>query len=461
MPDDAPLPTPTAKRPALLRWKGILVFLGLGAVLALVLPLLANAYVKSRIVAALSRQGWELADETRLSVSVLRTSVEFEALKLRQCGKPADLFTADRVACRLALLDSLASGDLIIDELAAEGCAGSLRRGEDGRVPGLDDDQGGGPGGKPGVRDPDGKPSPGVDWRRYYEWAMEKLKERLQRQAEEAARKPEERREPTREEAEEWPGAVRYQPAPRPGPAGRLPRVLVRKAVFSGRSLALPDRTPFDLTSFKGVGGNLALVLDPGEESRLDLDASTEGAGAATAAWVRRADGSGRLVAGAAAVPIQALTHPALAGSRLAAYGASGTAAAAIDWTWTGWDLQAQVVAQVRGLRLAPRPELGKQVQQTATAVNALKGRPVRWPIRLGGSLLAPTITDTGLDELLKDALSAEAVKDAALGLAKEKADQELQKQLGKNPEAQKAINEAEKNPAAKKGLDALKGLLK
>jgi len=75
-----------------------------------------------------------------------------------------------------------------------------------------------------------------------------------------------------------------------------------------------------------------------------------------------------------------------------------------------------------------------------------LKGQPIRWPMKLGGTLISPRITDSGVDELVKG-----SVTDAVKGEAKDRATQEANKLLEK---------EGAKNPEIKqKATDLLKGL--
>jgi hypothetical protein len=243
----------------------------------------------------------------------------------------------------------------------------------------------------------------------------------------------------------EWPAATRYKPTPHPD--RRIPRVVIRTLKVSGTGFSLPDATPFDVSAFALDGSNVCSRQDVGEVMTLKGNATTAGAGAATFDLVRKADDTGSLELRVPAVPLETLTHPALGGGGFAAYGASGTAAVTYASTWTGWDLNAGLTSTISGLKLAPTPAAGGDVQKAAQVINALKGRPVEWPVKLGGKLFAPAITDTGLDELMKNALSADAVKDAAKDAAMQKASEELNKQ-------------AEKNPQVKDGMNKLKGLL-
>jgi hypothetical protein len=180
----------------------------------------------------------------------------------------------------------------------------------------------------------------------------------------------------------------------------------------------------------------------------LDGTLATAGAGPATMALVRQGDGTGRMDLALPALPLQTLSDPALGGEALARYGASGTAGVAAQFAWTGWDIaRGDITAAVAGLAMAPKAGSDGQVQRTAQVVNALKGRPLVWPVKVGGTLMAPVVTDSGLEALARSALSADTVKQMAVDQATEQANKQLQKQ-------------AEKDPRVKQGLDSLNKLL-
>lgn len=460
MTDPAPVPAPAAeaealpapKRQGLVRWWGLILVLALVILALVVAPLVANSFVRSRLDRALAGQGWELTPESQLSVNVFGGRLAGSDLRLRELGGGAEVLRLSRLDADVAVLDSLGQGDLILDVLAAEGVKGTLRRGPTGRIPGQAGGDGkGGTSGQPGQPGQPGQASKPTDWSQYWREAMERAKRwRAEQDGKpdpgEPGKPGEEKKPQAGEPDPNWPKARRFQPLPSPGrPA---PRVLVRQLSISGEGLELPDRTAFDVTSFKLTGATVASRLAAGETMKLDGTLVTAGAGDLTLALVRTGEGSGSLDLAAPAMPVQALNDPALGGEAVARYGASGSAAVTAAFAWTGWDLgKGDITATVKGLTLAPRPEAGAQAQRTAQVVNALKGKPVVWPVKVGGSLLAPTITDSGLDTLAKNALSVDTLKAVAIDQATEQANKQLQKQ-------------AEKDPRVKQGLDSLNKLL-
>lgn len=447
MSDPAPAaaaPETPPRRPGLIRWWGVILLLALVLTVLVAAPLIANAMVRARIERALAGAGWELAPESSLAVDVFGGRLSGADLRLRELGGGPEALRLARLDADLAVLDSLAQGDLVLDSLVAEGVKGTLRRGKDGRIPGQGGAGADGQGGKPGQQ---GAPT---DWSQYWRELVERARtwraEQEGRAEEgEPGRPSPKARQPVQQDPS-WPRARRFEP--QPTPQRPAPRVVVRQLSVSGEAIELPDRTAFDIASFTLAGSTVASRLAAGETMKLDGTLATAGAGELTLALVRQGDGSGSLDLAAPALPVQALQDPALGGEAVARYGASGSAAVAAAFAWTGWDLaKGDITATVKGLALSPKPEAGSQALRTAQVVNALKGRPVVWPVKVGGSLFAPVITDSGLDALARNALNADTLKEVAVDQAKEQANKQLQKQ-------------AEKDPRVKQGLDSLNKLM-
>ena len=141
MPDSA-APTPVAEIPAvpkktrLIRWWGFLLIFALVIAAFVALPIFANSFVRAKITNGLAAQGWELTPETDLDVSVFGARITLTNVHLRAIGQTQDMLTMTRANAHLNVIDSLMFGDIIIQELAAEGMQGTLRRGPDGRIPG-------------------------------------------------------------------------------------------------------------------------------------------------------------------------------------------------------------------------------------------------------------------------------------------------------------------------------------
>jgi hypothetical protein len=182
----------------------------------------------------------------------------------------------------------------------------------------------------------------------------------------------------------------------------------------------------------------------PEETMTLTGKLETRGAGPISLDLKRNPGETGTLSVACSALPLQALGDPAVAGDGFAQYGASGTANLTLASEWQDWKLVGRIDSVITDLDLNPTGG-GSEAQQAAQVVKRLKGKPIAWPVKLGGLLYAPTITDSGLDDVLKGSLG-----DAAKEAAKEEAAKQAQKLLDK---------EGAKNPDVKKAGDLLKGL--
>jgi hypothetical protein len=417
---------------------------------ALSFPFVIEPWVVNQAKAALSAQGLELAPESKLSVSIFGLKISGTDLKLREQGDPKEVFSASELTADLALMDSITSGDVVIERLAIDGLTGDLRR-RNGRVPILTPKDG----------DKEGKPTDWLklgqqlmEWYRKYAGADEDkpADKPGDKPGDKPADKPGDQPGPTAEVPSDWPQARVYRPAPTPG---HFPRVLIRELSISGKGLGLPDDSPFDVTAFTLKGSNVALRLHPDEVMRLTGDLTTKGSGPLDLALDRQGGKTGRLTLNAKGVPVEALNAKAISNGALDAYGAKGLADLAISSDWTGWDLTSAIQGSLSKLSLQPSTEAGAAVRELADVVNQLDGRPLTWLPRLGGKLYAPTFTDTGLASLRDSAAKAGAA--AAVDKAKQKAVEEgtklLDKQLDKNPELKKAAD-----GATDKAKDLLKG---
>ena len=427
---------PAVKTPGVLR-KSAVIFLVLVAIIGvLMFPLVVEPWIVGKVKSTLAGQGLELAKGSELSVSVFGGAVTGKALTLRETGQTSDVFTATTLNADIALIDSVTSGDVVIESLVIEGLTGNLRR-TNGRVPVLD------PTGEPGKpTDWLGLGKQLMDWYKKYAPAGGEDKAPAEPGKEPAPEKPAEKAEKKAEKvpakptvAIDWPHATRYLPQPQPG--GKWPRVLIRHLSINGTTLGLPDESPFDLTGFALTGTNVALRLNGDETMDLKGDLTTRGSGPMALAINRQGGRDGTMKLDAKQVPIEALSNPQISGNAMTGYGAKGLADLTIDTTWTGWKQTSAVTSTLSQMTMQPDKDAGAVAHQFASAINAFGGKPVAWSPRLGGTLAQPVFTDNGLDSLKASALGA--AKDAA----KDKAVEEGQKQLDKNPQLKGATDKA------------------
>jgi hypothetical protein len=419
------------KKPGLLR-KAAFIILGVVILaFAVVLPWWIDRMVLNGIKSGLANRGLELDAKSDLSFSIIRTRLSGANLIVREQGKPdaAPVFTADRLEAKLALLDSVSSADVIIDELALEGAAGDLRRRKDGTSP---------------VETKEPGASGSTDWVGMAKKGMEYLKKRQeeQKQKEEGKTEPTPPKEKKSKPAYDWTGANRYEPSPVPGKPMHIPRVLVRKLSVTGKAIALPDKTPFDVAGFSITGTNVASKLIGNEVMNLNGAATTVGAGPLKLAIERTAAGNGKLGITAEQVPLEAIADRNVSGDALSHYGPTGTAAMTVNTTWTGWDLVGAIESRIQKLALNPDRESGDRARQVAQVVNNLKDQTVVWPVKLGGTLFAPTITDNGVETVIKTA-GTDAVKNAAMQKGEEELNKAVGDKLKDQPAAQDAVNKA------------------
>lgn len=440
LPAAAPLPDSTvpaapvatavpAKRPGLIRRSAVIVLVVVILLFILAFPFVVSPWIIAKVKVVLASQGLELTPESTLSVSVFGGSVNGTNLVLREIGQPGDVLTATTLNADLAVLASLSSGDVIVEDLTIEGLTGSLRRRGD-HVPIIS------------PPDPKGGGAP-TDWLKLAQKACDWYKQhREERKPVETkpGEKPPERKPPLKTEPTDWPKAVQYKPVPQPG--GHWPRLLIRKLSITGGKVGMPDETPFDVAGFSLIGTNVALDLNADEVMDLTGKITTTGAGPLDLAINRKGGESGTLKIAASQMPLAALASKPISGDTLAQYHPQGDAKFSLDTAWTGWNLTGAIDSVLTGLVLSPDKEASSQAQQVAQAVNALKGQPIAWPVKLGGLLYAPTITDTGAEAVLKGNAAS-----AATGILKDKAAEKagelLDKQGAKSPAVQGATDKA------------------
>lgn len=426
-PAPAAEPTAPAKAPGVLR-KSAVIFLVLFAVVGVALfPLVVEPWIVSKVKSTLAGQGLELAPDSELSVSLFGGAVTGANLKVRETGKPADVFTITTLNADVALMDSISSGDVVLDHLVIDGLSGSLRRGPDGNIPMI----------------PPEEPGKPTDWLALGKKALEWYR-KYGPQDEGAPGEPGKEPTPTTPEERvpaqpkptfDWPDAQRYEPQPQPGKP--WPRVLIRNLSLTGTSMGLPDESPFDITGFSLTGTNVALRLKGDEVMDLKGDVKTKGSGPLALTINRQGGKTGTMKLSAAQVPIEALSSKAISGDTLTPYNAKGLADLALDTQWTGWKQTSAVTSTLSKMSMQPDKDAGDVARQFATAVNAFDGKPITWTPRLGGTLFAPVFTDNGLASLKGSAV--DAAKDKALEEGKKQLDQ----QLDKNPELKNATDKA------------------
>ena len=443
------------KKPGLLR-KSAFIILAVGILLfLLILPFWADRWAFNTITAALASRGLVLMPGSELSVSVFGLRLTGAQLKIREQDKPEDppVFVADTLNAKFALLESLSSGDVIFADLTCDGVKGDLRRRKDGEPPG-------------GVPE-DGKGSTkGQDWMALFKRGMDWWRSQKDAPAQEGdPSKPGDPSPPSTSTKSpkpcyDWKGAVRYDPAPRATTAQgwHIPRILVKKISISGTSLGLPDQTPFDITKFVLTGAMVTLNLKPDEVMALMGNIETIGAGPLTLAMQRMGGQTGTLKVDAQKMPVEAMSHAAVSGDSLSRYGAKGMANLTFDATWTGWDLTGAVNSTVQHLSLNPDAQAGDRARQVAQVVNNLKDQTLVWPVKLGGTIYAPTITDNGVEAVITGS-ATEAVKNAAQQRASEEADK--LKDKGSKKLDQAIDDKLKDQPAVKDATDKAKELFK
>ncbi len=420
-------PAKPAKRPGPIRTTAVILLLVLSALLVLSFPFVIEPWVIGQVRTQLRAQGMTLSDDSKLDLSLFGGRITGENVMIAELtdDKPGEeIFRAGALRADVAVMDSITGFDLIIDELIATDASGSLRRRPDGSVPIIT---------PPG----EGTDWSKVNWYDYYQKLsdyLKKRKEEQERQEEEQkkdpSKQPEPQADPNRPDAIEWPAATRYKPPSTPGDG---PRVLVRTLEISGTKLGLPDETPFDVASFQISGRDVCVVQEKDETMTLTAKVQTTGAGPIDIDLKRAPGVDGTLTAKAPQLPVQALSNPAISGDALAKYGAAGLTNIDISTAWSGWDLTGTITNLIKDLTLSPQPGAGGEAQQLAQIVNNLKGQTLTWPMKLGGTLYAPQVTDTGISEI--QGSMTDAVKGAATQKATEEATKAIDKQLEQNPE--------------------------
>ena len=137
-------PAVPAKRPGVIRKSAVIALVVMSVIGVLLFPLVVEPWIVGKVKSTLAGQGMELSEDSELSVSLFGGAVTGKDLKIRETGKPATIFTAATLNADVALMDSLSSGDVVIDHLVIEGLAGSLRR-TDGHIPGTPPEEPGKP----------------------------------------------------------------------------------------------------------------------------------------------------------------------------------------------------------------------------------------------------------------------------------------------------------------------------
>jgi hypothetical protein len=428
---DTSQPTALAKAikpPSILRKSAIILLLLVVVVFIAAFPLVIEPWLISSFKDALKARGMELAPQSKLGISVFggRLSGSDIVITENRDGETRTVLSAKSLDGDIAMLDSLKSFDLIVDSLIATGATADLSRRKDGSVPVITPEDGG------------GIDWSKVDWYDYYKKISDYYKKRKEKEEEEKKNPPQEKPEPKAKPSKDWPKGTAYAPAPKPGERG--PRVLIRTLKIEGEKLGLPDKTAFDVTKFTIDGSNVAVVQLPEEKMTLKAHLDTAGAGPIEVDLDRDPGQAGKLTAKAPELPAEVLTDKAIAGDRLAKYGAKGQVDVNFSGSWEGWNLIGALDNTVKNFSLNPSSDAGSEAQQAAQVIKQLGGKPIVWPIKIGGQLYAPTITDTGVDNLLK--ANKGALKDAATERATEEGKKLLEKQGEKNPELKKKADD-------------------
>lgn len=441
---DAPAPSPApapaapetpapAKAPGVLRKSAIIFLILFGLIGVLLFPVVVEPWIVGKVRSSLAGQGLELTDASELSVSLFGGAVTGKNLSVHETGKTAEVFKISALDADVALLDSISSGDVVIQSLVIEGLTGSLRRSGDGHIPGTPPEEAGKP----------------TDWLGLGKKLMEWYKKYAPQDDGTAKEPTEPGKEPGKEPPAQpgekvpaqpkpsfdWPNATRYEPQPQPGKP--WPRVLIRNLSISGTGMSLPDESPFDLTGFSFKGTNVALQLKGDEVMDFTGDLTTKGSGPLALKLNRQGGKAGTMQLSAKQVPLEALSAKSISGDALAPYGLKGLADLLIDTTWTGWKQISAVTSTLSQATMQPDKDAGDVARQFATAINAFEGKPITWAPKLGGTLVQPVFTDTGLNSLKGSAV--EAGKQKAIEEGKKQLDQQLEK----NPQVKDAADKA------------------
>lgn len=449
-PAPAPQPDPAApaadaapRKVRILRPSAIIVLLVLAVVLVCLVPFVVEPYVVGRVKAGLAAANLHLGPETKVDLSVFGGRLRFEKLRLieEHKGERNEVFSADEATADIALMDSIRNGDAIIDRMVVTGAQGSLKRRSDGTVPMI-----------PPPEDGSGTDWSKVDWYGYGKKVVEYLKkkrEEQKKQEEEERRKQEPGQDPQQPAPQptsppDQPKAVHYKPRPAPGQRG--PRLLIRDLQITGTRFGMPDDTPFEVTSFSVTGKDVTGVQLAEETMTLKAKVATRGAGAFDLDLTRSPGDVGGISVEALDLPLQVLADPQVGGGELAQYRPQGTGRLTFRSGWNDWDLTGgTLVGLIRNFDFAAPADASKEVQQVASLVKKAKPAELTWPMKIGGEIYAPRITDAGLDDVGKN-LAGSALKQGAQELQQrglqelnenkqvQDAQQELQKKTGVNP---------------------------
>src|SRR4051812_688085 len=155
-PPAAPVPATTeakpAKRPGIIRKSAVILLLVLAVLLVLAFPLVIEPWLVGKVRSSLAGQGLKLNDDAKLDISLFGGRLTGENIKLDDAKDGHLVFSASKLDGDVAVMDSLVTFDLIIDELTARDAVGDLRRRSDGSIPILAPDETGA----------------GVNWWEYY-----------------------------------------------------------------------------------------------------------------------------------------------------------------------------------------------------------------------------------------------------------------------------------------------------
>lgn len=418
---------PTIAKPiAIIRRTAVYFLLLTGIIGVCLFPFVVEPWIVGQVRQSLANQGLSLAPDSQLSVSFFGGSVNGSKLVLNEIDGAERIFIADTLHADLALFESMSSGDIVIGKLTIDGLTGSFRRTTSGRIPFLQSPD-----------DPPGKP---IDWlglgKQLIDWYKKYAPESSDpTDPTDPKTPPGEPVPPQAEPATDWPKAVRYIPQPQPGTS--WPRIIIRDLSITGTTFGLPDDTPFDITSFRLIGSDVALRLLPHEIMILNGDIATKGSGPMELKVNRVGGKTGTMQLNAKEVSIKALSDPAISGDAMTAYGTTGTTDLLIDSSWTGWEQLSAVTCLLRDVTMQPSKDAADSARQLASAINAFGGKPVTWQPKVGGTLYAPVFTDYGLKSLQASAL------DAGKQQVLDEGTKALNKELDKNPELKNAADKA------------------
>lgn len=416
VPEEETITPPTARRPGLIRWKGVIILLALIGLALGSLALWGDRWLIGALRGSLGALSLRFGPDTQLEADLWSGALTIDDLALeryRSNGRTVRRFlVADSAELDSDVLASLTGGGVILDRLVLDR---ARLVSED--VPLPEDEQ------RPPDEDADDEEAdelPTVDDLRGW-WEESKVwRERWQRwfggDEEDDATQP--------QPSYDWQDdrVVQYHPPPSQG--GH--RFLIRELRIDQLAIPHPVRgaesNPFNINDASLTGSQVSRRPLAGETMALQLDGSTEAAGPLMASLKKSSEQS-ELTIKLPTMPMPTLAHPSVGGNALAPYGLHGTADATLSCTFQGGLLDGRISMLITDFDLQPTAaadsgvkeaaRIWQQVQEAHATLKLDTPLVLGWQIGISGSLGQPRFTGGGSDGLraalvaLKDELIA------------------------------------------------------